>query len=103
MKFLKKLILIVSVCISLPSLAQDAPRLVMFVGVDISGSFVKGKHFDDSLNFLATYIHAHLNGFGGLEVPHSLFVGSIGGATKGEPKTFFPIHSFRNESVEGIH
>ena len=42
----------------------EAPRLVMFIGVDISGSFMHGKYFNDSIQFLARYIHAHLNGLG---------------------------------------
>src|SRR6185369_2420135 len=68
-----------------------APRLVMFIGVDISGSFMNGRYFDDSIQFLARYIYAHLNGLGEMEVPHSLFVGSIGGYKKDEPKTLYPI------------
>jgi hypothetical protein len=82
--------------------APPAPRLVLFIGVDISGSFMHGKYFDDSLEFLARYIHAHLNGLGGLEVPHSLFVGSIGGATKDEAKTLYPIEMFQDRTVEQI-
>ena len=73
--------------------AADAPkagRLVMFIGVDISGSFMSSKNFDNSIEFLAHYIHAHLNGLGGMEIPNALFVGSIGGVTKGEAKTLFP-------------
>ena len=85
--------------------ADDAEpaRLVMFVGVDISGSFLKRKAFDDSLRFLSVYLHAHLNGYGGLERPHSLFVGPLGGQNADEAKTFFPIETFRGESIEGIH
>jgi hypothetical protein len=79
-----------------------APRLVMFIGVDISGSFMHGKYFEDSLEFLARYIHAHLNGLGGLEVPHSLFVGSIGGVKQDEAKTLYPIEMFQNRSIEQI-
>jgi hypothetical protein len=82
--------------------AGEAPRLVMFVGVDISGSFMRGKYFDDALSFLARYIHAHVNGLGGMEVPHSLFVGSIGGNRKDEAKTLFPIQMFQDRSVEQI-
>lgn len=77
-------------------------RLAMFVGMDISGSFVKGKYFEDSLDFLAHYLHSHLNGFGDLEVPVALFVGSIGGEKPEEPKTLFPIQTFQNQSVAGI-
>ena len=63
-------------------------RLVMFIGVDISGSFKDGRYFDDSIHFLARYIYAHLKGYEGLEVPHSLFVGTIGGDSKEDVKTF---------------
>src|SRR5947207_994119 len=91
-------------CSMLPKQTNQpaAPRLVLFIGVDISGSFMHGKYFDDSLEFLARYIHAHLNGLGGLEVPHSLFVGSIGGVKKDEAKTLYPIEMFQNRTVEQI-
>jgi hypothetical protein len=74
----------------------------MFVGLDISGSFINGKYFNDSINFLAHYLYIHLNGYGGLEVPNVLFVSSIGGAKANEPKTFYPIQTFENKSVEEI-
>lgn len=79
-----------------------APRLVMFVGVDISGSFMNGHYFDDSIQFLARYIYGHLNGVGDMEVPVALFVGSIGGYKKDEPKTLYPIEAFQNRSIEQI-
>src|SRR5262249_36784032 len=85
-----------------PDPAPRAGRLVMFIGVDISGSFMNDKYFDDSIEFLARYIHAHLNGLGGMEVPHSLFVGSIGGVKRGEAKTLFPIQTFQDRTVEQI-
>jgi hypothetical protein len=50
------------------------PRLCMFVGVDISGSFMNGKYFDDSIEFLSHYIYGHLNGLGSMETPNGLFV-----------------------------
>lgn len=78
------------------------PRLSMFVGVDISGSFMNGKYFVDSIDFLAHYIYSHLNGLGGLEIPNVLFVSSIGGARANEPKTFYPKQSFENKSIEEI-
>ncbi len=78
------------------------PRLSLFIGVDISGSFLKSKYFDDSIDFLAHYLYAHLNGLGGLDVPSVLFVSSIGGAKANEPKTFFPIQTFKNKSVKEI-
>jgi len=80
----------------------ETPRLVLFIGVDISGSFMHGKYFDDSIDFLARYIYSHLHGLGGMEVPHSLFVGSIGGSTKDEAKTLYPIEAFQERSVEQI-
>ena len=82
--------------------APHAGRLVMFIGVDISGSFMNDKYFDDSIEFLARYIHAHLNGLGGMEVPGSMFVGSIGGVKRGEAKTLFPIQTFQDRTVEQI-
>jgi hypothetical protein len=80
----------------------NTPRLSMFVGVDISGSFKNGGYFDDSIDFLAHYIHSHVNGVGDLEVPNALFVSSIGGATVNEAKTFYPIQTFQNKSVDEI-
>jgi len=77
-------------------------RLVLFIGVDISGSFMDGRYFDDSIEFLARYIHAHLNGLGGMEIPNAMFVGSIGGVNKGEAKTLFPIQTFQDRTVEEI-
>lgn len=78
------------------------PRLSLFVGVDISGSFMNSKYYDDSINFLAHYLYSHLHGLGGLEVPNVLFVGSIGGAMANEPKTFYPKQTFENKSIEEI-
>ncbi|MDZ4661027.1 MAG: hypothetical protein SGJ18_05345 [Pseudomonadota bacterium] len=81
---------------------QPIPRNVVFVGVDVSGSFLQSKYFDDSLTFLAKYLYFHLNAIGELEVPHSLFVGSLGGAKANEAKTFYPIETFRNASEDQI-
>jgi hypothetical protein len=85
------------------STEKKTGRLVMFVGIDISGSFLKSSVYDNSLEFLANYIFAHLNGFGGLDVPHSLFVGSIGGSKVDEAKTFYPIQTFQFLSIPDIH
>jgi hypothetical protein len=74
----------------------------MFVGLDISGSFVQGKYFDDSIDFLSNYLYAHLNGLNGMEVPNAVFVGSLGGAKAGQPKAFYPIETFQNKSVTEI-
>jgi hypothetical protein len=84
------------------STENSKPRLSLFIGVDISGSFKSTKYFEDSLDFLAYYLYAHLNGLGGLEVPNVLYVSSIGGAKANEPKTFYPIQSFANKSVPEI-
>ena len=77
-------------------------RFVMFVGVDISGSFMNGGHFDNSLKFLATYLYTHMQGMGDLDVPHSLFVGSIGGSKVDEAKTFYPIQAFQDKNADQI-
>ena len=79
-----------------------AGRLVLFVGLDISGSFMNGRYFDDSIHFLARYIYAHLKGYEGLEVPHSLFVGTIGGDSKEDVKTLYPIQTFEDRPIEQI-
>ncbi len=81
---------------------QDQPRLTMFVGVDVSGSFVRSGYYDDAIDFLAHYIYAHLKGLGGLEVPHALFVGSIGGVNADQAKTLYPIETFQDKNVDEI-
>lgn len=82
---------------------SSAPaRQTVFVGMDISGSFLNGKYYEDALHFLANYISAHMNGYGGLEIPVALFVGSIGGDKPNEPKSFYPIQTFENKSVQEI-
>jgi len=96
------LILILSISGGSFTTGNPKPRLAMFVGVDISGSFMNGKYFDDSIDFLAHYIYCHLKGLGDFDVPNALFVSSIGGAHANEPKTFYPIQTFENKSVEEI-
>lgn len=95
--------LLVVQCDWLATDAEPEPRLSMFVGVDISGSFVKGEYFDNSIEFLAHYIYCHLKGLDDLEQPNVLFVGPIGGARENEPKTFYPIQTFENKTIEEIH
>jgi len=89
-------------CLGLDSQAKPKPRLTLFIGIDVSGSFLNSGYYNDALDFLANYIFVHLNGAGGLEQPNALFVSSIGGAAAGEPKTFYPIQTFENKSVEEI-
>lgn len=81
---------------------EPNPRLSLFIGVDVSGSYVNSGYFDNSLEFLSKYLYAHLNGMGELEKPNVLFVSSIGGSSEDEPKTFYPIQTFENRSVEEI-
>ncbi|HMK39509.1 MAG TPA: hypothetical protein VK569_09215 [Bacteroidota bacterium] len=80
----------------------EAPRLSLFIGVDISGSFMKSGYYDDAIDFLSRYIYAHLNGLGGLEIPNVLFVGSIGGVTPDQAKTLYPRETFEHRSVDEI-
>lgn len=94
--------IVFSGCSVFDSEARPKPRLTMFIGVDISGSFMKSGYYEDSLDFLAHYLYSHINGIGGLEIPNVLFVSSIGGATADEPKTFYPIQTFENKSIEEI-
>ncbi|MGH8003819.1 MAG: hypothetical protein ACRECJ_03745 [Limisphaerales bacterium] len=100
-------VLLLLLTLSLGCGTNDAavkPRLCMFVGVDVSGSFMKTREdsFDDAMEFLPHYLYSHLNGLGGLERPSVLFVSSIGGAKPNEPKTFYPIQTFEGKSVEEI-
>jgi hypothetical protein len=105
-KITKIVILLFSAIILLDGCGESKetgkPRLSMFIGMDISGSFIKSKYFDDAVDFLAYYLYCHLNGYGGLEVPNVLFVSSIGGAKANEPKTFYPIQTFQNKSINEI-
>lgn len=70
------------------------PRTTLFIGIDVSESFQRGRRYDDAMAFASRYIHGHLNGLGDLEEPRTLFVGSIGGERPGEPQAFHPIHDF---------
>jgi hypothetical protein len=90
-------------CDAAGGIESDTPRQTLFIGVDVSGSFMNGGNFNDSLEFLSYYIYGHLNGVGGMERPNALFVSSIGGAREGEPKTVFPLQTFENKTVDEIH
>ncbi len=81
---------------------QRKPRTTLFVGLDASGSFKNSGVYDNALTFLAHYLYGHLNELGGLDKPQALFVGSVGGKSRGEPKTFHPIHDFEGKSIEQI-
>jgi len=94
------LLLIVTACS--PPNTEKVSRLVMFVGVDVSGSFQKSGYYDDALTFLSHYIYGHLNKVGEMSGLRALFVGSIGGHSTNEPKAFHPIHDLQDKDVRGI-
>lgn len=81
---------------------EQMPRLTLFIGVDASASFYNSGSYDDAMSFLAHYIYGHIHGLGGLERPRELFVGSIGGSDKGDPKAFHPYHDFAGKDVAKI-
>jgi hypothetical protein len=82
--------------------AERKPRMTLYIGIDASGSFRGSGYYDDSLSFLAHYIYGHLNELNGLEKPRELFVGSIGGKNRNEPKAFHPIHDFQGKEIAQI-
>lgn len=82
--------------------AQRRARLALFVGVDVSGSFQSTGYYDDAMIFLSHYIYGHLNELGELSKLRALFVGSIGGQDKDEPKAFYPIHDLKDKDVAQI-
>jgi hypothetical protein len=81
---------------------QRKPRTTLFIGVDASGSFKQSGYYDNAMTFLAHYIYGHLHELGGLDQPKALFVGTVGGRSLGEPKTFHPIHDFEGKDVTQI-
>jgi len=83
-----------------PADGTHVRRSTLVVGIDVSGSF--NTHYDDAITFAARYIHGHLNGYGDLRVPSSVFVGAIGGGQPDEAKSFQPIHAFQGKSPEQI-
>jgi hypothetical protein len=83
----------------------DGPRQArstLVIGIDVSGSFQAAGNYEDAIDFAAHYLYGHLNGMGTLRVPSAVFVGSVGGARVGEPKSFQPIHAFQDKSVDEI-
>jgi len=92
-------IIVLSGCFSREKRTQN---ISIFVGIDVSGSFYNSPYFDNAITFTAHYLYAHLHGLGNLKKPKALFVGSIGGETKDEPKAFHPIHDFLDKSPEEI-
>ncbi|HXV85381.1 MAG TPA: hypothetical protein VD793_01725 [Gemmatimonadales bacterium] len=83
-----------------PPQSEAPAKNTLVLGLDVSGSF--RPHYDDAINFAAMYLYGHLNGLGGLRAPTALFVGSVGGESSEDVKSFHPIHDFRGKSVEQI-
>ncbi len=95
------LLLMICAACNMPS-GQRKPRLVLFVGVDVSGSFRNSPYYDDAIAFLSHYIYGHLNELGEMSKLRALFVGSIGGISEDEPKAFHPIHDLESKDVTQI-
>jgi hypothetical protein len=83
---------------------KDAPppRSTLVIGLDVSGSFRRGGHFDDAVDFASLYIYAHMKGFDGMRRPSDLFVGTMGGQKTAEAKTFHPIQDLTGKSPAQI-
>jgi hypothetical protein len=83
---------------------KDAPppKSTLVIGLDVSGSFRKGGHFDDAVDFASLYIYAHMKGLNGLRQPSDVFVGTMGGQRAGEAKTFHPIQDLSGKSPAQI-
>lgn len=82
--------------------ADRKPRQVLFVGVDVSGSFHRSGYYENAITFLAHYLYGHLNELGGLWKPRDLFVASVGGAAGDDPKAFHPIHDLEGKDIPQI-
>jgi hypothetical protein len=85
-----------------PSDGSRVARSTLVIGIDVSGSFMKGGRYESSIDFAANYLYAHLHGLGNLKQPTSVFVGSIGGDQAQETKACQPIHTFQDMSVAEI-
>jgi hypothetical protein len=83
---------------------KDAPppRSTLVIGLDVSGSFRRGGHFDDAVDFASLYIYAHMKGFDGMRQPSDVFVGTMGGEKTAEAKTFHPIQDLTGKSPAQI-
>jgi hypothetical protein len=83
---------------------KDAPppKSTLVIGLDVSGSFRKGGHFDDAIDFASLYIYSHMKGLKGLRQPSDVFVGTMGGQRPGEAKTFHPIQDLTGKTPAQI-
>jgi hypothetical protein len=79
---------------------KDAPppKSTLVIGLDVSGSFRRGGHFDDAIDFASLYIYSHMKGLKGLRQPSDVFVGTMGGQRTGEAKTFHPIQDLTGKT-----
>ncbi len=94
---------VTAVCAScLPEGGTQRMRSTLVIGIDVSGSFRATGNYEEAIDFAAHYLYGHLNGLGELRVPSAVFVGSVGGARVGEPKSFQPIHAFQGKDIEEI-
>jgi hypothetical protein len=87
-------------CAPGPQKEERTARSTLVIGIDVSGSF--RRNHESSIEFMANYLYAHLRGLGGLRKPTAVFVGSIGGERPQETKSFQPIHTFQDMSVDQI-
>ena len=76
---------------AMPAGSDRVPKSTLVIGMDVSGSF--RRHHADAIEFTAHYLYGHLNGLGELRKPSAVFVGSVGGGSPGEAKSFQPIHA----------
>lgn len=81
---------------------QGPPRSTLVVGLDISGSFRRNRVFNESLEFAALYIYAHVNGIGGIQPNTAVFVGELGGERPGQAKVFHPIQDLTEKTPAQI-
>ena len=95
-------LLLLGVLACKPPANAPPPRSTLVVGLDISGSFRDGGHFDDAMRYAALYIYGHVNGLGGLKQATDVFVGSLGGERPGQPKTFHPIQDLTGRTPAQI-
>jgi hypothetical protein len=92
-------LIVVAACAPSANSTRTA-RSTLVIGIDVSGSF--RSNYESSIDFAANYLYARLHGLGGLKKPTAVFVGSIGGERPQETKSFQPIHTFQDLTVEQI-
>lgn len=92
--------LLLAACSPNPERGGRVARSTLVVGIDVSGSFA--SNYESSIDFASNYLYARLHGLGGLKQPTAVFVGSIGGDRPQETKSFQPIHTFQDLTVEQI-